>query len=400
MPSREVRSDRPRWGTLPTRGVRIGGALVSSPILVALVFAGACLLWAPPDDPPARAVEKEERDLVGAVTYAAETIRRHQTSEGYWTTAVTPGPAFQGPRTEVNVFTPAMIVDLLAPVAPEIHLADVLDRARGYLRRQIESTGLVRYHGDPGPIAASHRGCEIPPDADDTSLVWRIAPGPGRDPLLAARREIDRYRDSEGLYRTWLADDDAYRCFYVRYAGREWNPPDVVVDMHVYLFLAGQDAVAASHLCDTLRRRMDDDRIWVWYSVAPLLPLLREVDLARKGCSLQVPQRRIDRAVPGQEPYLTQSRLLKRLLLDDKGDHAARSSAESYLQALRSASAGGFAEMAKAPPLLYHNDLSAVPPHYHWSDDFGYALWLRLYAETARRFPGALPPVARPTPAR
>ena len=34
--------------------------------------------------------------------------------------------------------------------------------------------------------------------------------------------------------------------------------------------------------------------------------------------------------------------------------------------------------------------LSAVPPHYHWSEDFGYALWLRLYVETARRWSGAL----------
>ena len=59
------------------------------------------------------------------------------------------------PTTELNVFTPAVIIDVLDPVARETGLTDVLARARGYLRRQIEPTGLVRYHGDPGKIEAA-----------------------------------------------------------------------------------------------------------------------------------------------------------------------------------------------------------------------------------------------------
>jgi hypothetical protein len=31
------------------------------------------------------------------------------------------------------------------------------------------------------------------------------------------------------------------------------------------------------------------------------------------------------------------------------------------------------------PPLLYHNDLSASVKRFYWSEDVGYALWLRLY---------------------
>ena len=60
------------------------------------------------------------------------------------------GPVFESPTSELNVFTPAVIIDLLDPVSRETGLTDVLARARGYLRRQIEATGLVRYHGDPG----------------------------------------------------------------------------------------------------------------------------------------------------------------------------------------------------------------------------------------------------------
>ncbi len=372
---------------------RAGGLLFSSPAVVAVVFAVACLLWCPPGAPLAQVRGRENQNLV-AFTRATEAIRRHQTAEGYWTTSVTRRPVFDGPTTEVNVFTPAVIVDLLDPVAREVGLTGELTRGREYLRRQIEGTGLVRYHGNPGVVA--NPGCEIPPDADDTALVWRIAPKPDEQLRSAARHEIERYRDDDGLYRTWLAGDDAYRCFYSRYAGHEWNPPDVAVEMHIYLFLAGHDARAARRLCDALGKRMDEDRIWVWYTIAPVLPLVREIDLARKGCSLRVPQGRVERAVTGQEPYVRESRLLRSLLLDEGPGAAARSSSEPYLRALRDGAAHGFAHLEKSPPLLYHNDLSATPPHYHWSEDFGYALWLRLYVETARLYPGVLPLPALP----
>jgi len=36
------------------------------------------------------------------------------------------------------------------------------------------------------------------------------------------------------------------------------------------------------------------------------------------------------------------------------------------------------------PPLLYHNDLTATVPRYYWSEDVGYALWLRLAHDAAR----------------
>jgi hypothetical protein len=42
-----------------------------------------------------------------------------------------------------------------------------------------------------------------------------------------------------------------------------------------------------------------------------------------------------------------------------------------------------FAELRRSPPLLYHNDLTATVRRFYWSEEFGYALWLRLY-EAAR----------------
>jgi hypothetical protein len=46
---------------------------------------------------------------------------------------------------------------------------------------------------------------------------------------------------------------------------------------------------------------------------------------------------------------------------------------------------GDFAALRASPPLLYHNDLTAPTPRFYWSDAFGYALWLRIYHENARR---------------
>ncbi len=364
--------------------------------LIALFLGGFLvigLVCGPPRASGARGERVEEaHGLAPAFIHAAESIRRHQHPAGYWETQVTPRPVFESVRSEVNTFVPALIVDLLEPIARETGLSEVLERARGYLRRQIEPGGLARYHGDPGRVDPSQRGCELPPDADDTALIWRIAPKEDPELLGAARRVMEQYRTGAGLYLTWLADRATYRCFYARFFPRDPNPPDVGIQMHVYLFLVKYDAAAASRLCRALRQRISEDRIWVWYTLAPLLPLLREVDLAQAGCPVRVPEHRLQKAVPGQEAYMTQGRLFRDLVLGSD----PRPFREPAIQTLRRLAAGDFKELSQTPPLLYHNALSASPPHYHWSEDVGYALWLRLYVETARRSGEALPlPYAR-----
>jgi hypothetical protein len=57
---------------------------------------------------------------------------------------------------------------------------------------------------------------------------------------------------------------------------------------------------------------------------------------------------------------------------------------------LRQLARDDFALLRKSPPLLYHNDLTATVSRYYWSEDVGYALWLRLYDVHAH--PGASHP--------
>ena len=51
---------------------------------------------------------------------------------------------------------------------------------------------------------------------------------------------------------------------------------------------------------------------------------------------------------------------------------------------LRRLSKDDFSSLRQSPPLVYHNDLTASVRRFYWSEEFGYALWLRLYVESER----------------
>jgi hypothetical protein len=316
--------------------------------------------------------------LPAAARGAAAALRAHQQPGGYWLTTYTPRPRFAEPRREMNTFLTAMIVDLLDPVAAPAGLGESLLRARRHLTAEIEASGLVRYHGRPDAPEIGALGCAITPDADDTALVWRLAPS--GDPALLARvlAVLRRYRTAEGLYRTWLAPREEYRCID---PGRDPNPADVGIQMHVYLFLAGADPPAARALCAVLRNAVADDRIWVYYKATPLVPLLRQADLLQAGCPLRIPAARLadPRGVPGQEAWLAAVRLLVR----QRGADGKRPDGAETHALLASLAQDGFAALRRTPPLLYHNDFTGSTPRFYWSEDFGYALWLRLYLATA-----------------
>lgn len=309
-------------------------------------------------------------DLRDDVTNATARLREHQQAEGYWLTSYTNGPRFEKPGQEVNTFLTSLLVDLLEPVS-----FTGLARAREHLTHQIEPGGLVRYHGRPDSPWIGTLGCAITPDTDDTALVWRIAPGPDRRQLDAALTTIHRYRTRDGLYRSWLAPRAAYQCLD---PGRDPNPADIAIQMHLLLLLAQARPTEGRALCDALRPLVDDDRIWVYYARTPLVPMLRIDDLRHAGCALDLSDSRMRTDVPGQTIWLSVARMIA----------GAPSDPILVRAVLRELARDDFALVRTNPPLVYHNDLTATVNRYYWSEDVGYALWLRLY-DKYESHPGA-----------
>ena len=309
-----------------------------------------------------------------AVRQAAAEIARAQQYAGYWSTAFSDAARYEPHRQELNTFLNSIMVDMLDPVAERAGLGSSIQRARQFLAAQIEPGGLVRYHGLPGLAGAL--GCTITPDADDTALVWRIAPGTHREWLQPALRTLAEFRTPEGLYRTWLAPVDRYQCLD---PGKDPDPADVAIQMHVYMLLAEQNPAAARSLCRALEKTIVRDDIWVYYKVTSLVPILRVAGLEKAGCPLELPAARLRTSVPGQEVWVRAARMLQ--AFERRGGPApAKDEVAGLLDTL---SRDSFALVRQAPPLLYHNDLTASVPRYYWSEEFGYALWLRLHFASA-----------------
>jgi hypothetical protein len=317
-------------------------------------------------------------DLAERARRAAAMVISGQQLPGYWLTSYTSGMTFERPTMEMNTYVTSIMVDVLDPAAAAMGLGVTLQRARQHLAGQIEADGLVRYHGRPDAPTIGTLGCVITPDADDTALVWRIAPGAHPEQLPAALDTLRRYRTPEGLYRTWLAPQSQYQCID---PGADPDPADAGIQMHVLMFLAHADPAGARTLCSAVRQTIDEDRVWVYYRRAPIVPILRQTDLELAGCSLRLPPSRTRAAAPGQEVWITAAELLQRML----GAKDQLPSPAEILELLNRIGKDDFASLRKSPPLVYHNDLSASVPRYYWSEEFGYALWLRVYVESERR---------------
>ncbi|MBI2214324.1 MAG: hypothetical protein HYU52_11820 [Acidobacteria bacterium] len=325
-----------------------------------------------PSKQPAAVVPQRGGDeLSSAFSKAAARIREHQQAPGYWFTSHTVETRFQNPHAEMNTFLTALLVDLLDPLASAAGLDDSVQRARRHLTEQIEPGGLVRYHGLPDNRSVIGKlGCAITPDTDDTALVWRVAPGPDRRQLASALATIGQYRTTEGLYRTWLAPRERFHCID---PGSDANPPDIAIQMHLMILLAEERPREAGALCEAVRSVIDEDRIWVYYRKAPLVPILRLTDLRRIGCAVELPESRMRASVPGQEIWVE----VAQMLANAKGNDARAR------ELMRDIARDDFALLKTNPPLLYHNDLTASVSRYYWSEDAGYALWLRLHHQHA-----------------
>jgi hypothetical protein len=312
---------------------------------------------------------------------AAQLLRERQAADGYWLTSYTNDLRYEAPRQEMNTYLTSLLVDLLSPIAHQQGLDDVVERARHHLAAQIESNGLVRYHGLPDGPTIGKLGCVITPDADDTALVWRIAGQGAGDPRLQPMlAELTRYRDARGLYRTWLAPQTQYQCID---PGNNPDPTDIGIQMHVYLMLHELDPPTAQNLCEAIQRSFWDEDIWVYYSKAPLVPYLRSAELRQLGCTVPLPTERLALPAPGQEMW---SDAVRRLA-DTMASPPEEAKRQAILNLLARIGSDDFAQLRSSPPMLYNNDLSATVRRFYWSEDFGYALWLRLY-EAAVVYPG------------
>ena len=83
---------------------------------------------------------------------------------------------------------------------------------------------------------------------------------------------------------------------------------------------------------------------------------------------------------PGQDVWLTAIQMLQRLEIK----HEQAPNSAQVLDLLRALSRDDFTAVRLNPPLLYHNDFTASVPRFYWSEDVGYAIWLRLYLASER----------------
>jgi hypothetical protein len=316
--------------------------------------------------------------LHSLATVATNRLRRDQARPGYWITQFTTSTQYVSPQNEMNTYLTSILIDMLRPFANTLGLEDVVARARHELAAQIEPDGLVRYHGLPNasPITQLGLGCAITPDADDTALAWRIA-GAASDPRLAPMlATLTRYRDDQGLYRTWLSPVNRYQCID---PGSNPDPADIGINMHVYMMLRRFDPPAAKTLCSALLRSSGDDEDWVYYSETALVPYLRAAQLEQLGCRIPLPTARLARSVPGQAWWDEAARLL----VQASASAPSASMRQTIAGFLQQIAASDFALLREAPPLIFNNDMTANVKRFYWSQDFGYALWLRLYETVA-----------------
>jgi hypothetical protein len=322
-------------------------------------------------------------ELDAMAARAAALLKEHQNEQGFWLTTYTKKLQYEAPQQEMNTFLTSILVDLLSPIASREDLSDAIERARRHLTAQIEGNGLVRYHGLPDGPTIGTLGCVITPDADTTALAWRISGLGANDLRMRGMLEkLAEYRDARGLYRTWLAPQKDYQNLD---PGRDPDPTDIAIQLHVYLMLRKLDPPAAENLCQALQRSLGDEDIWPYYAKAPLIPYLRSAEVRQLGCEIPLPTERLALPATGQEIWSEAARLLVEMKTSPESPDAQKAIGDLLARIGKN----DFALLRSSPPLLYHNDMSATVKRFYWSEDFGYGLWLRLY-EAVRVEPGHL----------
>ncbi len=124
--------------------------------------------------------------------------------------------------------------------------------------------------------------------------------------------------------------------------------------MHVLMLLARAQPAEARALYEALQGAVARDGLWVYYAKTPLVPILRQAELAQAGYPLELPPARLRAEVAGQEPWVAACLALAR-----PGTSPGETRA-----LLKQLAAGDFAAVRHTPPLVYQNDLSAKVSRY------------------------------------
>ncbi len=173
-----------------------------------------------------------------------------------------------------------------------------------------------------------------------------------------------------------MAQEKDYQCIY---PGDDPNPVDIGIQMHLIQFFHHFAKLKeAEDLCRHVASGMAKAQYWVYYTV--LIPLMRESDLVRIGCHVTVPESVLSATPDRQRMWVD---LLQSLSAPRNDVNKRR--AQALLSRIANDS---FARLRRDPPLLYHNDATATPPRFYWSDMFGYALWLRVYYDFSDKITG------------
>jgi len=310
-----------------------------------------------------------DEDLGENARKAAARIREHQQGQGYWLRPTPPRRAFTSAAGD-EYFSHRAPVDSARPSVYRRRFEDTLRRARAHLTAQIEAGGLVRYHGGLTVPASGLWVCHYA-RYDDTALVWRLAPAPDRARLATALATIDRYRTPGGS----IAHGSRRVSLPVPRSGRDPNPTDIAIQMHLLLLLSEVRPAAGRALCDcsSARRQRRSGLGLLSKGAADSDP--SSARRPPRGVQARVAGARLHTGVPDQQIWTFIARPARFPF-----DAWRLSSRRVLIRAvLRELARDDFALIQTNPPLFYHNDITATVPRYYWSEDLGYALWLRLY---------------------
>lgn len=298
---------------------------------------------------------------------ALHELKNKQNPDGSWDAFFSFDTTPTKLKKEQNSWNNLIIVDLLKPLSPFYEFDHLLIKPMILIRNKFfdSNTGLVKF---------GTRIKEYPEDSDDTALFWIIYENKDTSLIAQVVDTLLTYRRKDGFYHIWLRKNG---CENLRACGRVPNPVDLLSNMHVYMFLKKYAPVYAEELCDVFREkanRLGD--LWVYNSKCPWLYYIRQIDLAKSGCSINRGEYDNNvKPVAGQKLYTEASMLIRDMNLG----HNLLISEKRAFDILHKLSKDEFEFIDKNPLLMFHNDQSLKKPAYFWSYDLPYALWLRLY---------------------